>query len=97
MWKQLLEFGKQLFSLTRETQQNKTDLAALRQELKEMREELKRLAEVVQQLKFDQQRDRENEAHEREKLLLRLEVWRLQFERQLPPGEDESRPNEERT
>jgi hypothetical protein len=73
MWKQLFDFGKQLFSLTQETRQNKAEIAGVQQEIKEVREELRNLTEIVQQLGFAQQPDRENEAHEREKLVLRLE------------------------
>jgi len=39
----------------------------------------------VRQRKYEQQRDRENATHEREKPLLRLENVLLRFER-LPPG-----------
>jgi hypothetical protein len=35
MWKQLLEFGKQLISLTRKTQQHEDDIKQLQQGLKE--------------------------------------------------------------
>jgi hypothetical protein len=41
----------------------------------------------VRQIKYEQQRDRENATHEREKLLLRLENALLRFERRLPPGQ----------
>ena len=44
------------------------------------------LIEIVRQLKYEQQRDHENAAREREKLLLRLENALLRFERRLPPG-----------
>jgi predicted nucleic acid-binding Zn-ribbon protein len=86
MWKELWEFGKQLLSLTRETQQSKADIASLQRELKEVRQELRMLAEAVHFLRFEQQRDRENAAHEREKLLLRLENAFLRLERRLPPA-----------
>jgi len=48
---------------------------------------LKELTEVVQQLKFEVQRDRENEAHEREKLIQQALVrtgWLI------PPGTSEA-------
>jgi len=33
MWKQLLEFGKQIVALTRKTQQHESDLKELREEI----------------------------------------------------------------
>jgi hypothetical protein len=50
-----------------------------------MREELKALGLAVRDLTYEVQRIRENEAHEREKMALRLENVLLQFERRLPP------------
>jgi hypothetical protein len=46
MWKQLFDFGKQLFSLTQETRQNKAEIAGVQQEIKEVREELRTLTEL---------------------------------------------------
>ena len=52
-----------------------------------MREELRDLSVAVQQLSFRMDRLEENEAHEREKTLLKLENALLKFERRmLPPG-----------
>ena len=49
-----------------------------------------RCSTIVRQRKYEQQRDRENATHEREKLLLRLENALLRFERRLPPGSSTS-------
>jgi hypothetical protein len=76
MFKQLYDLLKQMLVLARETQQNKA-------EIKELRQELKELTSVVQRLVYEVHRTGENEAHEREKLALRLENELLKFERRL--------------
>ena len=77
MFKQLYDLIKQLLLLTQETQRNKA-------EIKELRQELKELTSVVQRLAYEIHRTGENDAHEREKLVLRLENELLKFERRLP-------------
>ncbi len=77
MLRQLYELAKQLFSLAQETQQNKADIKALQEQVEE-------LTNVVQTLAFELRRARENEAHEREKMALRLENSLVRFERRLP-------------
>lgn len=78
MWKQIYEFGKQLFTLTERTEQNQ-------QGLKEMRQELDELTTAVHQLYFEFQLLRENVTNEQEKTLLKLENALLKV--QLPPIE----------
>jgi len=78
MWRSVLDFIKRVFTLW-----NRMD--KLEEELSKQREELELLNELVERLAFDQQRDRENTAHEHEKLMLRLENALLKFERRLPP------------
>lgn len=85
MLKDAVGFAKQVLGLTRKSQQHEEDIKGLRQEVKEVRQELRALAEAVQQQRFEQQRDRETGALERENLLLRLELL-LRSERQLPPA-----------
>ena len=85
MFKQIYAIAKQLLMLTEDMQKNKADI-------KELRHELKDPTEIVQQLKFEMQRNRENETHEREKLMLRLENALLRFERRLPAGGQENDP-----
>ena len=58
-------------------------------EIKELRQELKDLIAVVQRLAYEIHRASENEAHEREKLVLRLENELLKFERRLPSGKSD--------
>ncbi len=82
MFKQLYDLVKQLLLLARETQQNKA-------EIKELRQELKDLTAIVQRLAYEIHRTSENEAHEREKLVLRLENDLLKFERRLPSGKSD--------
>ena len=82
MFKQLYDLVKQLLLLARETQQNKA-------EIKELRQELKDLTAVVQRLAYEIHRTSENEAHEREKLVLRLENELLKFGRRLPSGKSD--------
>ncbi|HZP84595.1 MAG TPA: hypothetical protein VFB21_23370 [Chthonomonadaceae bacterium] len=66
MWKEALNYAKQLITLTSKTQQHKEDIKALRQEMKEMREELRALAEAVREMKLEQQHEREIATRDRE-------------------------------
>lgn len=72
----------------------KTDIKELEIGQKEIRQELRDLATVVQRLAYEVQRNADNERHEREKLLLRLELL-LRTERSLPqaPNLEESEKN----
>ncbi len=63
--------------LVESTQQNRNEINELRQELRE-------LSGVVQKIVYELQRQKDNEAHEREKLFLKLENELLRFERRLP-------------
>ena len=83
MFKQIYALARQLVTLMQDVQKLKT-------EQKEFRQDLRVLVEIVRQLKYEQQRDRENATHEREKLLLRLENALLRFERRLLPGSSAS-------
>ena len=72
--------------LSRDVEQNKVEIAALKEQLAETNA-------LVRQLAGDLQRVQEREQHEREKLLLRLENVLLRFEHQLPPsGSRRKRP-----
>jgi peptidoglycan hydrolase CwlO-like protein len=81
----VFDFGKQALSLMKDMQQNKADIKELQQELKEVRQELRDLTAVVQQLAFQMQRNQDNERHEREKMLLRMEIALLRTQHGLPP------------
>lgn len=82
MWKQIYESLKQLVLLSEQTRENRREIKALRQELRD-------LTAVVERLAHEMRRARENQAHEREKLELRLENALLRFERRLGGGEEQ--------
>jgi len=79
MWKQLYEWAKWLVLLAQETRQNRADIKELQQQLEE-------LTTAVQALAYEVRRSKENESHEREKLVLRLENELLRFEQRLIAG-----------
>ena len=79
MWRQFYDYAKQLMGLAEKTEKNIADI-------KEIRQELKELTAAVQRLAYEVHRNQENEAHEREKMVLRLENALLRFERRLPPS-----------
>jgi predicted nucleic acid-binding Zn-ribbon protein len=79
MWQELFNLFRQLLTLARDTDRNKT-------EIENLREEFDDLTKVVQALAHELRRLGEHDAHEREKLALRLENTLLRFERRLPGG-----------
>ena len=83
MWKLLIDFTKRIAFITQDTQKNKADIAKLE-------EKVQWLMEKMQQATFESQRDRENAAHEHEKLLLRLEVALLRSERRTLTGKEDA-------
>ncbi len=72
MWRDVFNFAGRLWGLLEDTRQNKAEIKQMRQELRMLAFEVRRLAE--------------HGAHEREKLLLKLENQLLRFERRLPGG-----------
>ena len=76
MLQKLLEWFRALLFLGRDVQENTKNIAELRQELDD-------LHDVVAQLQSELQRGFENERHEREKFMLRVENALLRFERSL--------------
>src|SRR5579872_5600120 len=92
MLKGVVDFAKQVFTLTRSVQQNQTDIADLREEVKDLRQEVNQLRQemaaltrVVERLMVELQHDRRDAEREREMQRLRLENILLRFERGLPP------------
>jgi len=81
MWKTLLELLRGQIFLARDVQENKETIARLRQEFDE-------LSDLVSQLQFEIRAVREDDRHEREKLVLRMENTLLRIERLLPPASD---------
>jgi len=93
MWKKLYEIANLLFNFGKDLQQNRTDLKLLEAEVSELstttQTELHKLRQAIQRLAYELQRERENGAHEREKLELRLEIQNLRHTQQLPSDEVE--------
>ncbi len=82
MWKLVGDFAKRIAFLTQDTQKNKLDIAELQKQVKE-------LSDKMRQMAYENRRDRENAAHEHEKLLLRLEVTLLRAERRTLTGKSD--------
>ena len=78
MWKSILDWIGYLFRHKETTEKSAA-------ELKEQKRELHSLSDGMTQIAFEVVRLRENEAHEREKLALRLELL-LANQNRLPPG-----------
>ncbi len=81
MFKQLVDAVRQMLFLLRDVEQNKQDVATLKEQLAETNQ-------LVRQLAFEIQRISEREQHEREKFALKMENVLLRFERQLPSGKE---------
>ena len=78
MWQQLYDGLKKLMLLKEQTDKNTSDI-------KELQREVKELTAVVQHLIYEVRGNRNDEAHERENMALRLQNELLKFERRLPP------------
>ncbi len=83
MWEKIYNFGRLLFNLGEDLKENRANTERLEQEVRD-------LTLVVRQLAFELQRTRENQAHELEKIELRLKLELLQSGKQLPPGTQNS-------
>ena len=79
MFKQVADAVRQMLFLLRDVEENKQDIATLKEQLAESNQ-------LVRQLAFEIQRIGEREQHERERLMLKVENTLLRFERQLPSG-----------
>ena len=82
MLKQLVEYVLSVLNLARDTRTNKEEIVELRRELDE-------LTNAVERLSFELRAVREEDRHERDKLLLRIENTVLRIERHLPPGKEQ--------
>lgn len=78
MWEKIYNYGRMLFNLSEDLKANRDNTERLEQEVRD-------LTTVVRQLAFELQRTRENQAHEMEKMELRLKLEWLQSAKQLPP------------
>ena len=90
MWKQFLELARQVFSLTEDTQKNKTDIKELRQDLKTASEKSEKnyqeLKSAIERLAYEIHGIGQREEAERRILRLELENQLLRAERGLPPA-----------
>jgi hypothetical protein len=66
MWEKLVQAVRDIVFLSEQSRRNT-------EEIKELRKRIEDLTLLVERLAFEIQRTRENEAHEREKMMLRLE------------------------
>jgi hypothetical protein len=78
---QLVEYVLSVLNLAHDTRTNKEEIVELRRELDE-------LTHAVERLSFELRAVREEDRHERDKLLLRIENTVLRIERQLPPTKE---------
>lgn len=86
MLKKLLELFRGQVFLAKDVQDNKESIARLRQEFDE-------LSDLVMRLQYEVRSLREEERHEREKLVLSVENALLKFERRLPPAKGSKKLN----
>lgn len=84
MWQTIVDYLRGLLTLKQQTEKNATDTENLQEDVKDLAEAFRNMAYLVQ-------RNQENEAHEREKLALRLENILLRSGRELPPGTQRTR------
>ena len=81
MLKQFVEYLLDLLNTARDTRANKDAIA-------DLREEVDQLASAVERISFELRSLREEERHEREKLLLQMENAVLKIERQLAAAKE---------
>jgi len=86
MWKAFFNLFGQLLTLARHTDRNRT-------EIEKLREEFDNMTLIMHGLANEVRRAAEREAHEREKLALRLENELLKSKRRLPVGRHKTLPN----
>lgn len=89
MWREILDYGRQLFALTETTQQNSEDIEKLQQGFDELSETVSQLVMIMQHentsIRQEIQHLRETERQARENEILRIENALLRAGRQLPP------------
>ena len=77
MWQQFFDGIRKLILLQDQTDKNTADI-------KDLQRDVKALTAAVQQLVYEVRGNKNDEAHEREKMALRLQNELLKFERRLP-------------
>src|SRR5438309_2058381 len=94
MWKEILEYLRQIITLTERTEKNRNEIAALQKELAEFAKATERQFAGVG-LEFQRLNERINSLekeirNERQVILLQLENRLLRAKLQLPPADDEA-------
>ena len=79
MWQKLLAYFSHVLTLAEATQENKSEIKEIRQELRDLTLTVHDVMHNLRTLRAEQQ-------HQAEKLALRLENELLRFERRLPPS-----------
>lgn len=82
MWDKIWDLLTKTVTLSKQTDQNTSDIKELQREVRELHTWLERLT-------YEIKKTRDDDRHEREKLALRLENELLKFERRLPSGKPE--------
>src|SRR5438093_2787983 len=102
MWKQLLDFGRRIVSLSTRVDRVEEEAKSLRQtaqrmerELIELNRKFDALLAVVQHLNARIDHERENAQRDREILALRLDNELLRFQRRLASGDQGDKPPEQ--
>ncbi len=95
MWQNLIDFARHIFNFGQETRRHSEDIKELQREVRQVTAALQHLAyehqrvlDAIDRAKENNQHLQQNEAQEREKIMLRLENEMLKFERRLPPSKD---------
>ena len=84
MLKKLLELFRDAFFLARDVRENRDDIVRLKQQVKDLSDE-------IVQLRSEMDRGLDNERHEREKFILKVENVLLRFERSLTDRKSKKR------
>ncbi len=91
MWRDILDYGRQLLELTQTTNRNSEEIKELRKELRPFTDVVQNLAYTMQSevslLRQEMQHLRESERAARENEMLRIENALLRSGRGLPPSE----------
>ena len=80
MVEKIWELLTKIVTLSKQTDQNTSDIKELQREVRELHTWFERLS-------YEVKKTRDDDQHEREKLALRLENELLRFERRLPSGD----------
>ena len=93
MWKEFLEYAKQIFTLTQAVQKNKDDIKdvredvkAVRQEINDVREQIKDLTKAFERLAYEIHRVGEHEQYQRQLMKLEQQNEMLRFQQRMLTG-----------